>query len=190
MYQLYSGFSCEEWTFVWILCEKKKLKKTWITWINRRNLPECNADLCYFQPSMGDTFVCFTLPFIHSFIRRSSGGFLSGEPILLVADRSHCVLWISWVSDINSGWLFRNLGTNSSRDKFLAYPPFWQASVSRWISKFLALPSRAVSTAAYTGGSEGASLIGRRLRKCDSDWRRGGRKFPHRYISGWLTKVF
>ena len=30
---------------------------------------------------------------------------------LQYVDKFYCVLWISWIRDINSGWLFRNLGS-------------------------------------------------------------------------------
>ena len=117
------------------------------------------------------------------------------------ADSAYCALWISWIRDINSGGDYSGiwgLGTNWSRDKFLAYPPFWQASVSRWISAFLALPIDTLPCSAQVAVA--ASLIGqRRLRKCDSDWRRGGRnfhtdtflpadeiKFGNKKLEGWF----
>ena len=140
------------WQIKW---KEQYLVARLLCWIHVR-VSQCNVDLCYFQPSMGDTFVCFTHSFIHSILHRYSGNFCNGEPknyqmlqhltnyfFCSYADSAHCALWISWIRDINSGGDYSGiwgLGTNWSRDKFLAYPPFWQASVSRWISAFLALP--------------------------------------------------
>ena len=107
----------------------------------------------------------FVLPihsFIHSFIHSVKGlgifslanqirkkcqdgwkpsSVISQNFLFSTSSRAHC--WVSYeylgseikiaAGDYSGIW---GLGTNWSRDKFLAYPPFWQASVSRWISAF------------------------------------------------------
>ena len=105
-------------------------------------------------------------------------------------DKFYCVLWISWIRDINSGWLFRNLGSwdQLKSGRIPGLSPIL-ASISLTLNK--RIPST-MQYCMYTQVAVGASLIGQRLRKCDSEFRLtpGWQKFLHRHISTAYFKVY
>ena len=71
--------------------------------------------------------------------------------------------------------------TGWSGDKFLAYPPFWTTSVSRWISAFLA-PAAAAVLPQYIQVAAGSVIGGDDCGNAIQTWRRAAEKLGKEII--------